>query len=184
MRNTVPVAVLLLGVKLGAHDEPTEEMKIRVKTAANVFMRLAENGRPCPIIVCGGVTEGHKLSEADVMEEILVLYGVPRDKIIKDVKSRNTMENMLFAISAANIKKGQKVCVITSDYHNFRAVMTAKRAGLDAYGAKARLKHDAIWLKALLKEMVYTIDLLFGWQDEKRKRPAFMECWIRQLSKW
>lgn len=182
MKHTAPAAVLLLGVKLGKNDEPTEEMKIRVKTAAEVFMRLAAGGNPCPIVACGGITDGCRISEAEVMERLLVMNGVPRDDIIKDAKSRNTMENMRFAAAVADIKNGRKICIVTSDYHSFRAVMTAKRAGINAYGVKARLKHDAAWFKSRFKEPVYIFDLIFGWQDGSKKRPRLMELLIRRLS--
>ena len=182
MEYTAPAAVLILGVKLGKNDEPTEEMKIRVETAAKVFTRFEANGIPCRIIACGGITSGCRISEAEVMERLLVMSGVPREKIIKDEKSRNTMENMRFAAEIADIKKGQRICIVTSDYHSLRAVMTAKHAGFNAYSVKARLKHNIVWFKARLKEPVYTIDLVFGWQDGVKIRPHIMERLIRRLS--
>lgn len=184
MKSVEPKVILVLGAKLGENDMPTEEMKIRVNTAANVFKQLEAQGKSCPIIACGGITSGCKTAEADVMEKLLIMQGVPAAWIKKDVKSRNTMENMQCAILEGDIKKGQRVCIVTSDYHSFRAVQTAKRAGINAYGVKARLKHDKGWFKAWIKEPIYTIDLLFDWQDRGVKRPEAMSRLINRVSKW
>ena len=73
--------------------------------------------------------------------------------------------------NAAKLLGGGRVLVVTSDYHLRRAVMTARRAGFDADGLAARMPD---WgFKRRLTEGCYIADLLFGWQDEGRKRPAW-----------
>ena len=56
-----------------------------------------------------------------------------------------------------------------------RAVLTARRNGMRARGWVARLPRDAAWRTLRLKEWAYTLDLLMGWQDEGRSRPAFTQ---------
>ena len=39
----------------------------------------------------------------------------------------------------------------------------------------AALPHDAAWRTLRCKELCYTLDLLMGWQDEGRSRPAWTQ---------
>ena len=56
-------AILLLGLELGKDDRPEEELCSRVHAAAAAYRAHAG----VRIIACGGVTPGHRLSEAEVM---------------------------------------------------------------------------------------------------------------------
>ena len=169
-------AVLVLGVGLGPDDAPTGEMIARADAAARAHERLArECGQALPLVACGGVTMGHKAAEADVLAELLERRGVPRACIVREDRSKNTMENMRFAARLLGGAKGRRVLVVTSDYHVRRAVMTARRVGFRAKGAKAALVHDEAWRALRLKELCFTLDLLMGWQDEGRSRPPFVE---------
>lgn len=163
-------AILLLGVALGENDQPTDELRARVREAAAAYRdALPERIR---LIPCGGVTPGHARSEADVMAELLLAEGVPESDIVKENESQTTIENFR---NAARIlgKKRARVLVVTSDYHVKRSVMTARRAGLKATGRAALLPHDEAWKNKRAKELGYTIDMLLGWQDEGRTRPQW-----------
>lgn len=162
-------AIVLLGVELAADDEPTEEMHARVRAAAAAFAR-GEAGR---IVACGGVLPGHTRAEADVMAGLLARHGVPEGRILREDRSRDTMENLRFAARLPGMAKGQRILVVTSDYHRLRAVLTARRVGFRARGVGVRLPRDAGWSALRLKEWAYTLDLLMGWQDEGRARPAW-----------
>ena len=163
-------AILLLGVALGENDQPTDELRARVREAAAAYRdALPERIR---IIPCGGITPGHERSEADVMTELLAEEGVPEGDVVKENQSKTTIENF---INAARIlgKKKARVLVVTSDYHVKRSVMTARRAGLKATGRAAALPHDEDWKNKRAKELGYTLDLLLGWQDEGKTRPQW-----------
>ena len=69
--------------------------------------------------------------------------------------------------------RGKRVMVVTSDYHLRRSVMTARRVGFRAKGVAAAIEHDVIWKAKRNKEFAYTFDLIMGWQDEGRSRPAW-----------
>lgn len=160
-------AILLLGLELGENDRPEEELCSRVYAAAAAYRAHAG----VRIIACGGVTPGHRRSEAEVMAELLAAQGVARRDIALENKSQTTMENL---VNAAGMLGGRgRVLVVTSDYHVHRAVLTARRAGLRAKGCPAPLAHDEAWKRKRGKELGYTIDLLMGWQDAGRTRPAW-----------
>ena len=162
-------AILLLGVGLGENDQPTEEMHARVRAAAEAFRK----GYAPVIVACGGVTQGHAVSEADVMEGLLALEGIPGGAILKEDRSQITIENMRFASNVLGGAKGKRVLVVTSDYHVRRSVLTAMRAGFKARGYAAALPHDSAWQEKKNKEFAYTADMLLGWQDGGKPRPQW-----------
>ena len=60
-------AILLLGVELDAHDQPTRELCLRAKEAADAL----QQGLSPRIVACGGTLPGHARAEAAVMAELL-----------------------------------------------------------------------------------------------------------------
>ena len=165
-------AILLLGISLDENSRPTPELIARVDEAAKAFYEglLGENG---VLIPCGGVLPGRTRSEAEVMAALLEERGVPRERMRLEDKSQITIENMRFAARLLDHPKRARVLVITSDYHVRRSVLTARRAGMQATGRAAALKHDEAWKKNRNMEFAYTVDLLCGWQDEGKRRPKW-----------
>jgi len=114
------------------------------------------------------------------MARLLREEGVPDSAMILEDKSQVTMENLRFAAEKLGGAKGKRVLVVTSDYHVRRSVLTAMRAGFRARGRAAVLEHDEAWKEKKRKELAYTVDLLFGWQDEGKSRPQ----WTYKLFDW
>ena len=162
-------AIVLLGVELGAQDQPTQELHARVQAAAQAYARGAAD----VIVASGGRLPGHRAAEAAVMARLLGEAGVPDAAVVPEDQSQNTMENMRFLAQKLGGARGRRVLVVTSDYHLRRAVLTARRAGLRAKGCAAALEHDDSWRKKRNQELAYTVDLLMGWQDEGRSRPQW-----------
>lgn len=162
-------AILLLGIELGENDRPTEEMHARVHAAAQAYRM----GMAPRIVVCGGVTPGHAVSEAAVMSGLLDREGIPAEAVLMEDRSQITIENMKFAAAVLGGAKGKRVLVVTSDYHLRRSVLTAMRAGFRARGYAAALTHDEDWMRKKRQELAYTVDMLLGWQDEGRTRPQW-----------
>ena len=162
-------AILLLGYGLDENDQATQELRLRVKAAARAY----RDGYSQIIVACGGTTEGHHISEAEVMEKLLLEEGVPKTAILLENKSQITIENMRFAAQVLGGAKGRRVLVVTSDYHVRRSVLTAMSAGFRAKGYAAALEHDESWQEKKSKELAYTVDMLLGWQDEGKSRPQW-----------
>ena len=167
-----PDALLLLGVALGENDEATPELRARVLTAAALY----HGAGPMRIVVCGGLTREHRVAEADVMAALLMQAGVPERDILREDRSRTTMENFLNAAALPGVAKDARVLVVTSDYQLRRSVMTARRAGfLHVRGAPAALAHDKAWKRLRAQEWGFTVDLIMGWQDPGSSRPPWAE---------
>ena len=159
-------AALVLGVELGPNDVPTDELARRVTTAAGAYRR----GACAKLVLCGGRLPEHRLAEADVMAKWLRQAGVPEERIILERQSQDTMGNCRCAARLLGGAEGKRVLVVTSDYHLPRAVMTARRVGFRADGAAAKTTGKA---KKMLMEACHILDLLLGWQDEGKRRPAW-----------
>ena len=165
-------AILLLGVALDENSQPKPELISRVDEAAKAFHEgvLGDSGL---LIPCGGVLPGRVRSEAEVMAALLEARGVSRARMRLEDRSQITIENMRFAARLLDNPKKARVLVITSDYHLTRSVLTAWRAGLRAKGRAAVLVHDEEWKEKKGREFAYTVDMLFGWQDEGKTRPQW-----------
>jgi len=162
-------AILLLGYGLDENDQATQELRLRVKAAAKAY----REGYSDIIVACGGTTEGHHISEAEVMEKLLIEEGISSETIRLENQSQVTIENMRFAANVLGGAKGKRVLVVTSDYHVRRSVLTAMRAGFRAKGYAAPLEHDEEWKQKKNQELAYTVDMLMGWQDEGKSRPQW-----------
>ncbi|MFD3158359.1 YdcF family protein [Haloimpatiens sp. FM7330] len=96
------------------------------------------------IIVSGGQGPNELISEAEAMKEFLVNHEIDENRIIKEDKSTNTHENLVFSkkkVEEDSDKdiKNLKICVVTSNFHVFRAKMLGKRVGLTLEGIPARI---------------------------------------------
>ena len=170
-------AILLLGVALDAHDQPTRELRLRAEEAARAY----GEGLAPRIVACGGTLPGHARAEAAVMDGLLREAGVPEGAVLREEQSQDTMQNIRNAAALLGGARGRRVLVVTSDYHLRRAVLTARRAGFAAKGRAAALTHDAAWTQLRRKELLYTLDLLAGWQDEGRSRPAWTYTLLERI---
>ena len=107
------------------------------------------------------------------MRRLLGAQGVPADAVLLENQSQDTMQNFRYAAKLLGGAKGKRVLVVTSDYHVFRSVLTARRVGFCAKGCAAELIRDAQWKKKRSEEYAYTFDLIMGWQDEGKSRPEW-----------
>lgn len=127
------------------------------------------------LVLCGGILPGTLISESEVMADMLENLGIPREIMLLDRVSQDTMENLRCAAELLGGAEKKRILIVTSDYHVRRAVKTAKRIGFQAEGMSAKLSIEKkARLKLLLMEVCYRLDLFLGWQDEGKSRPAFL----------
>ncbi|MCL1918879.1 MAG: YdcF family protein [Peptococcaceae bacterium] len=112
------------------------------------------------IAVCGGQGFQEDISEALAMERYLMARGVPQEKILKEDKSTSTYENISFAkeILDGYFPQGFSSVVITSDFHVYRAVQTARKAGVSATHLEAYTLWYA-WPVNYLREMLSVVKM-------------------------
>ena len=109
-------AALVLGCSV------REILASRTNKALNLYLR----GIVKKIYLSGGVGKTSKYkdrTEADVMKEILVSYGVPESDIIIEDKSTTTYENMVNTLELIKNDLGNdgKLVLVTSHFHQKRS---------------------------------------------------------------
>ena len=125
------------------------------RTLADRLERTLEymNKNPdCVAIVSGGQGEDEDITEALAMERYLISHGVQKDRIIKEEKSRNTHENMIYSREIIEELGGGKVAVISSDYHIYRARSLAENTGMTPVMLSARTELPILFTNCLLRE--------------------------------
>ena len=123
---TQPVKDLDYIIVLGAAvrgEEPTSPMILRMERALEY---LEENPRTVAV-ASGGRGSGEEISEAECIYRYLTGRGIAPDRIIKEEQSANTLQNIRY--SFALIPEEASAGVVTSSFHLFRAMLTARQTG-------------------------------------------------------
>ena len=101
--------------------------KESVQKAADIYKK----GLVPKIILSGGFNEQYEVVEADEMLKELITLGIPRECVLIENRSTNTLENVLFSIETIEEKMGLKniksIVAIVKNYHARRALMTLKK---------------------------------------------------------
>ena len=128
-------AAVVLGGALGAALPPRITPDLgraadRVLHAA----RLYRAGKIDKIIVSGGFIpwRGAQVSEAAMMRDLLLEWGVPISVVLLEVDSRNTRENALYSKLLIESNQIDTVLLITSALHMRRALASFHQVGIDA----------------------------------------------------
>lgn len=123
--------IVVLGAGLNAGGQLSLTLKDRLDATLECVNDYKNDS---VIVVSGGKGDDEEISEAEAMERYLIENGIPKDKIIKEDKSRNTYENFKFSkqkIEEYSNKSVDESSVkfITTDFHAFRSNMLSKRNG-------------------------------------------------------
>jgi uncharacterized SAM-binding protein YcdF (DUF218 family) len=134
-----PDGIVVLGGAISpdvsaAHGTPA------LTEAAERLTAIADLARRYPaarIIYSGGnarllFAEGN---EAEYALKLFESFGIARERLIAEDKSRNTVQNARFSKALADPKPGERWLLVTSAYHMPRAIGIFRRAGfaVEAY---------------------------------------------------
>lgn len=115
--------LIVLGAQV-RESGPTRSLKYRLDKACTYLMAHPET----ICIVSGGQGRNEPDSEAQVMYTYLVQKGIDGERILREDQSVNTMENLRNS-SAFLDKVKDRVGIVTSDFHVFRAMHLARGQG-------------------------------------------------------
>lgn len=109
------------------HGRPCRTLVRRLDTALGLWRQ----NPGLTIVVTGGPTPDGRTTEAREMARYLRKRGVPNTAIIQEPTARNTRENIerSHALLAKRNFAGQ-LCVVSSDYHLWRACRDARTIGV------------------------------------------------------
>ena len=137
--SRAPDGIVVLGGALSPkmsrlHDEPV------VGNDAGRILAIARLARAYPqarIVYSGG--DGTLLAkdgaEADYVLPLLDTFGIARDRVVLEPRSRNTAENAAFSKDMVKPKPGERWLLVTSAQHMPRAIGSFRQAGfaVEAY---------------------------------------------------
>ncbi len=143
--------LVVLGAKVNA-DGPSVSLQNRIDAA---YDYLSKN--PDVIaIVSGGKGVDEPMTEAKCMYDHLVAMGISPERIWLEDKATSTWENLNFSLALIEEKVGarpQKLGVLSSEYHLFRASLFAKRCGVEFVGVPAATSLPSVKLNHFLREI-------------------------------
>ena len=127
MNTTAPPGMdylLVLGASVYA-DGPSPALTRRV----NAVMDCLDQHPDAVIISSGGQGRNEPISEAQCIRDELIKRGVDPGRILMEDKSTNTQENMEFSKALID-RPDAAVGIVTNNFHIWRSLQHARRAGL------------------------------------------------------
>lgn len=107
-------------------------------------------------VVSGGQGTDEPMTEAQAMYEELVKLGVDPQRIWIEEKATSTWENLTFSLDLIEEKTGtrpEKLGIVSSEYHLFRAGMFAKKCGVEAVGIPAQTSRFSQKVNHFMREI-------------------------------
>ena len=121
-------------------------------------------------IVSGGMGGDEPMAEAQCMFDELVALGIDPERIWMEDRATSTWENLHFSLDLIEEKTGQrpeKIGVLSSEYHLFRASLFTKACGVEFVGIPARTSRITQMVNHFMREVagVWHYILLGGQYD-------------------
>jgi uncharacterized SAM-binding protein YcdF (DUF218 family) len=158
-----PVLVIL-GAAVSPDGRPGPAVVRRVRTALRVGVSL----RAPLYLPTGGPRQGGP-AEAEVMAQLLSGAGVPRESIIVDARSLDTLQSVVNCVALIAPLDATDVIVCTDGYHLPRCRILFRLAGLETQAAPVAADLDTVsWPRRIfywLREVValpFDVILLLG----------------------
>ena len=152
--------VVVLGAAVYG-ETPSLSLENRVKRAIE-YLEANPNAK---VVVSGGQGEGENISEAECMRRYLEAHGIEADRILMEDHSTSTMENLTFSKAVIERDGGsaEKIVIVSSGYHLYRAKEMASSLGMDADGAASDDGYPVFMCGMYLREALAVGKLrLFG----------------------
>jgi len=127
MNATAPSGMdylVVLGASVYA-DGPSPALTRRI----NAVMDCLDKHPDAVIIASGGQGKSEPISEARCIRDELVRRGVDPGRIVMEDKSTDTRENMVYSRTLID-RPDAAVGIVTNNYHIWRSLRLARRAGL------------------------------------------------------
>jgi uncharacterized SAM-binding protein YcdF (DUF218 family) len=129
----VPAGIVVLG---GAFDTVVSQARgeVALTDAGDRMTVVAELARRYPnarIVFSGGSGRlvFHGARESELALRLFDAFGIARERVVLEERSRDTLENAEFSKTVAAPKPGELWLVVTSAYHMPRAIGAFRRAG-------------------------------------------------------
>lgn len=127
--------IVVLGAKV-RDDGPSVSLQNRIDAAFDYL-----TSHPDVIaVVSGGQGPDEPMTEGKCIRDALVAMGIPPERVWAEERATSTWENLHFSLDLIEEKTGirpQKIGLVSSEYHLFRAKLFAKACDVEAAGIPA-----------------------------------------------
>ena len=157
--------MVVLGAKVRP-DGPSVSLQNRIDAAYDYLL-----ANPDTIaIVSGGQGPDEHMTEALCMFQELTAMGIDPARIWQEDKATSTWENLTLSLALIEEKTGsrpEKLGVLSSEYHLFRASLLTRECGLDFVGIPAPTSRISQKINHFMREVagVWHYILLGGQYD-------------------
>ncbi|MGE4354683.1 MAG: vancomycin high temperature exclusion protein [Oscillospiraceae bacterium] len=148
--------ILILGCAVWANNTPSPMLEDRLIQGIKLYEADA-----APKIIVSGDHGKKYYDEVGVMRTYCLDSGVPSEDVFMDHAGFSTYESMYRARDIFEVKKA---VIVTQKYHLYRAVYSARKLGIEAYGVASDLRpyagqpyRDAREILARVKDFFYVI---------------------------
>ena len=149
--------IIILGCAIRKDGSLTPILKGRVDAALSFAEKqFKKTGNKVKFVPSGGQGSDEVVSEGEAMRRYLTEQGIEEERILPEMKSVNTFENMKFSKEIIEADAGEKynATFATTNYHVFRGYILAKKLGLkNARGISSKTKWY-FFPNAFLREFV------------------------------
>lgn len=146
-----PEYLVILGAGVRG-TTPSASLQDRIDSA---YAYLSENPQVTAIL-SGGRGAGEDISEAQCMFDALTALGIDGSRLWLEERSTSTQENLAFSMALIESRAGSRpdrIGIMSSEYHLFRAGLFAKEQGVEALTIPAKTSDPARFLNYFLREI-------------------------------
>ena len=143
--------VLVLGAKVNDRG-PSVSLWDRIYAARDYL----ESHPHTIAIVSGGKGSDEPEAEAQCMYRHLVELGIEPERILMESKATSTWENLHFSLDLIEEETGhrpEKLAVLSSEYHLFRASLFTRACGVDFIGIPAHTSRLSQMINHFMREV-------------------------------
>lgn len=126
-RCPVESVVVLGGGYIAAKDH--EDDQLNGETALRLLkgVRVFRECHAKQLVVSGRTHSGDKYRQGQLMKDMAVQYGVPKDIIVMETDSMNTREHPIYIHRMGILDGDDRIAVVTSPWHMRRAMIEFHR---------------------------------------------------------
>lgn len=117
--------VVVLGAQIYDDGSPSPVLRYRLDAA---LAYLQDNPRT-QAVVSGGQGPNEPYPEARGMARYLQKHGIASERILQEPRSANTRQNITYSMALMDTP-APRVGIVTNNFHVYRAVRIARKAGL------------------------------------------------------
>lgn len=107
-------------------------------------------------VVSGGKGDGENITEALCMFNELTARGIAPERVWMEEQATSTQENIRFSLNLIEEKTGtrpERIGLVSSEYHLYRAGLFAREENVVSYGIPARTSWVSLRINYFLREI-------------------------------